>query len=139
MKRYVVLVGLLAALIFLASCSDNRTGGQGGSTGSVFRSIPPLEAKKLIEQRADLALIDLREPQELYEGSIPGSQLVPLRDIAQGRLTLPKDRPLLLICAVGGRSYMVGQYFSRNGYPEIYNLEGGISAWRQAGLPLERR
>ena len=78
-----------------------------------------------MEQRSDLEIIDLREPQELHEGSIPGSQLMPFREIAHGRLILPKDHPLLLICAVGGRSYMVGQYFSRKAYPEIYNLEGG--------------
>lgn len=137
MKRLSVLLGAVALLLLAIACSDNKSATPNG--GPTFRSLSPQEAKALIEQRSDLALIDVREPQELYEGSIPGSQLVPFRDIAQGRLTLPKDRPLLLICAVGGRSYMVGQYFSRNGYPEIYNLEGGIAAWKQAGLPLERR
>jgi len=134
MKRLLLFL-LLPLLIVAAACSDNRS----APSNRIFRSLSPQEAKALIEQRSDLELIDVREPQELSEGSIPGSQLVPFRDIAQGRLTLPKDRPLLLICAVGGRSYMVGQYFSRNGYPEIYNLSGGISAWKQAGLPLERR
>jgi rhodanese-related sulfurtransferase len=69
---------------------------------------------------------------------IPGSQLVPFGEIARGRMTLPTGRPLLLICAVGGRSYAVGQYFYRKGYPEVYNLQGGISAWKAAGLPLQR-
>lgn len=135
MKRLLLFL-LLPLLAVAAACSDNPATQTGGP---IFRSLSPQEAKSLIAQRPEIALIDVREPQELYEGSIPGSQLVPFRDIAQGRLTLPKDRPLLLICAVGGRSYMVGQYFSRNGYPEIYNLSGGISAWKQAGLPLERR
>lgn len=137
MKRLFVLLGAVALLLLAIACSDNKSVAPNG--GPVFQSLSPQEAKALIEGRPDLALVDVREPQELYEGSIPGSQLVPFRDIAQGRLTLPKDRPLLLICAVGGRSYMVGQYFSRKGYPEIYNLSGGIAAWKQAGLPLERR
>ena len=54
-------------------------------------------------------------------------------------MTLPTGQPLLLICAVGGRSYAVGRYFSGKGYGEIYNLAGGISAWKAAGLPLQPR
>ncbi|MEW6593921.1 MAG: rhodanese-like domain-containing protein [Thermodesulfobacteriota bacterium] len=135
MKRFVALMGMVA-LLALAACSDHRPASQ---EGPVFHSISPREADRMMRERPDLALIDLREPQELFEGSIPGSQLVPLRELVQGRLSLPDDRPLLLICAVGGRSYAVGQYFSRKGYPEIYNLGGGIAAWKQAGLPLERR
>ncbi|MEW6500633.1 MAG: rhodanese-like domain-containing protein [Thermodesulfobacteriota bacterium] len=134
MRRLFAL--LLPLLLLATACSDKPSPPQGGP---VFRSLSPLEAKALVAQRSDLKLIDLREPQELVEGSIPGSQLMPFRALAQGEATLPKGPPLLLICAVGGRSYMVGQYFSRNGYPEIYNLEGGISAWKQAGLPLEHR
>ncbi len=87
--------------------------------------------------RKDLMLVDLREAKELREGYIAGSQLIPMSKIAKGTEILPDDRPLLLICAVGGRSYGVGRYFSGKGYPEIYNLKGGISAWKKAGLPLQ--
>ncbi len=133
MKHLLALLGMVAVLALAVACSDNRA----SQSGPIFRTLTPLEAKTLIAQRSGLAIIDLREPQELHEGSIAGSQLMPFREIAQGRLTLPNDRPLLLICAIGGRSYMVGQYFSRKGYPEIYSLEGGIAAWKQAGLPVE--
>lgn len=136
MKRFFALLGMVALLAFAAACSDNRPAAKGGP---IFRPVTPQEAKALIDKRSDLELIDVRDPQELHEGSIPGSQLVPFMEIARGQSTLPKDRPLLLICAVGGRSYMVGQYFSRKGYQEIYNLEGGVAAWKRAGLPVERR
>lgn len=91
-----------------------------------------------MEQRKDLVLIDVRNPSEMREGYIAGSRLVPIGELARGKATLPADKPLLLICAVGGRSYAVGQYFYRKGYPEIYNLKGGIDAWKRAGLPLKR-
>lgn len=87
--------------------------------------------------RKDLMLIDLREGKELREGYIAGSQFIPMSELAKGTKTLPSDKPLLLICAVGGRSYGVGRYFSGKGYPEIYNLKGGIGAWKRAGLPLK--
>lgn len=91
-----------------------------------------------METRKNLVLVDVRSPDEMYEGSISGSRLIPFGELARGRMTLPEGQPLLLICAVGGRSFAVGQYFSGKGYGEIYNLSGGISAWKAAGLPLQR-
>ena len=85
----------------------------------------------------DLLVVDVRNAQELREGYIADSSLVPFWKIAKGQTSLPSDRPLLLVCAVGGRSYAVGQFLNRKGYPEVYNLQGGISAWKKAGLPLQ--
>ncbi|MDT8335643.1 MAG: rhodanese-like domain-containing protein [Desulfurivibrionaceae bacterium] len=115
---------------------NSASAAQDRRATKIFRSITPLEAKSLMESRRDLMLVDLREANELREGYIAGSQLVPMSALAKGTTTLPADKPLLLICAVGGRSYGVGKYFSTKGYPEIYNLKGGISAWKQAGLAL---
>ena len=53
-----------------------------------------------------------------------------------GNYTIPQDRPLLLYCATGGRSYAAMQILARNGYIEIYNLQDGVSAWKQTNLPL---
>jgi len=105
----------------------------------IFRTLTPREAQAMLAKRKDLLLIDVRGPEELREGFIVGSQLVPFTEIAKGRQSLPFDRPLLLICAVGGRSLMVGQYLSFKGHPEVYNLEGGIDNWKKTGLPLQYR
>ena len=139
MKRYLQACSILILLLTAIACGDKtppeNQAASGSSQTPVFRSLSPQEAKSLIETRKDLVLVDVRSPQELYEGSIPGSQLMPFGELAQGRMTLPTGKPILLICAVGGRSYAVGQYFSGKGYGEIYNLAGGISAWKAAGLP----
>jgi rhodanese-related sulfurtransferase len=120
---------------------QNSTGaapvGQAGMATRIFRTITPAEAKAMMEQRKDLILVDIREAREMREGYIAGSQLIPMSALAKGTESLPADKPLLLVCAVGGRSYGVGRYFSAKGYPEIYNLKGGISAWKQAGLSLK--
>jgi rhodanese-related sulfurtransferase len=125
------LIGILVALI-IAGCSQG--GDKPGNVG--FASISPQEAGKLIESRKDILVVDCRSPQELAEGAVPGSTLIPVWAIMQGNHNLPKNRPLLLVCAVGGRSFAAGQLLARNGYPEVYNLSGGLSAWKQAGLPL---
>ena len=48
-----------------------------------------------------------------------------------------QNKPVLLICAVGGRSLALGQLMSKNGWNEVYNLKGGISAWKEAKLPVQ--
>ncbi|MFA7383573.1 MAG: rhodanese-like domain-containing protein [Desulfurivibrionaceae bacterium] len=137
MKRYFQICSLLMLLLAPIACGDRSSSASGQTP--IFRALSPQEAKTLIETRKDLVLVDVRAPEELREGSIPGSQLFPFGELARGRMTLPTGKPLLLICAVGGRSYAVGQYFSKKGYGEIYNLNGGISAWKAAGLPLQQR
>lgn len=103
----------------------------------MFKTVSPQEAKNLIESRKNLLLIDVRGQDELYEGYIEGSILMPVWDIIKGTQRPPKDKPILLICAVGGRSLALGQLMSRNGWNEVYNLKGGISAWKEANLPLK--
>ena len=102
----------------------------------LFKTVTPQEAEEMIKADKNLLLVDVRNPSELREGAIAGSTLVPLMDIVKGRKAIPKDRPILLICAVGGRSLALGKLMSKYGWPEIYNLKGGISAWKKAGLPL---
>jgi len=104
---------------------------------SLFKTVSPQEAKNLIENRKDLLLIDVRGQDELHEGYIEGSTLMPLWDIIKGVQRPPKNKPILLICAVGGRSLALGQLMSKNGWDEVYNLKGGISAWKEANLPLK--
>ena len=103
----------------------------------LFKTVTPLEAKNLIENRNDLLLIDVRGQDELSEGYIAGSTLMPLWDIIKGAQRPPQNKPILLICAVGGRSLALGQLMSKNGWNEVYNLKGGIFAWKEAKLPVQ--
>jgi len=104
---------------------------------SLYQTVTPQEANTLIESRKDLLLIDVRGQDELSEGYIAGSTLMPLWDIIKGTQRPPQNKPILLICAVGGRSLALGQLLSKNGWNEVYNLKGGISAWKEAKLPLK--
>ncbi len=144
MKKYLQACSLLILLFAAIACGDRNPAAKtqtspGSGKAPIFRTLSPLEARDLIKTRKDLVLVDVRSPQELCEGSIAGSQLMPLGELARGRMSLPTGHPLLLICAIGGRSFAVGKYFSGKGYGEIYSLAGGISAWKAAGLPLQPR
>ncbi len=124
----------LAAILVLAALPSGAVAG-----GKKFLSVSPMEAKTMIEAREDLLVIDVRSPEEYSQGALPGSTLVPFWKVMKGEHGLPKNKPILLVCAVGGRSYAAGQYLSMRGYPEIYNLSGGLSAWAQQRVPLPKR
>lgn len=140
MKKIITLT--IAAFIFVFLGSQLVPAAQPKFPGleqqqSLFKTVTPQEAKNLIDSRNDLLLIDVRGQDELYEGYIEGSTLMPLWSIIKGTQRPPKNKPILLICAVGGRSLALGQLMSKNGWNEIYNLKGGISAWKEAKLPLK--
>ena len=140
MKKIIALTISAALFIFLGSqlvpAAQQQFPGL-EQQQSLFKTVTPQEAKNLIESRKDMLLIDVRGQDELSEGYIEGSTLMPLWAIIKGTQRPPQDKPILLICAVGGRSLALGQLMSKNGWNEVYNLKGGISAWKEAELPLK--
>jgi len=96
------------------------------------KSINVDEAKKFITRHPEGAytLLDVRQPGE-YEGEhIPGAKLVPLPALKDGLKQLDSHKPVLVYCAVGGRSLAAAQLLSGFGFREVYNLQGGIKAWQ---------
>lgn len=91
----------------------------------------------MIKNRKDLQVIDVRTPQERKQFRIADTRLVPVGDVMRGVFNGDPDKPVMLICAVGGRSYIAGKVMYARGYRQVYNLEGGIESWRRAGLPVE--
>lgn len=96
--------------------------------------IEPDEAAALIERGAEV--VDVREVYEREAGRIAGSRHVEMHRLAGAAETLPRDRPVIFYCRVGGRSGLAAEAFANAGW-EAYNLRGGLLAWVADGLPLE--
>ena len=105
---------------------DPTTGFAGGAR-------PHEVAERLA--RGEIELIDVREPYEREAGHIPGSRHVELERLASEAASLPRDRPVVFQCRLGARSGMATRAFREAGW-DAHNLEGGIQAWADAGLPL---
>lgn len=102
-----------------------------------FQTISPSQAMQLIGDRTDLLILDTRTTREIMQyGAIPNSEQADIRAIIQEGLPIPKTQPVLVVCAVGGRSYAVGKFLVKQGHTEIYNLGGGLDNWTKAGLPV---
>ena len=85
----------------------------------------------------ELAIVDIRETSEHEQTHIPGIPLVPMSTLAEHMDELPEG-PLAILCRSGARSARVTEYLSALGiYGEVANLDGGIIAWVDQGLPYE--
>jgi rhodanese-related sulfurtransferase len=87
---------------------------------------------------AGAVLIDVREKSEYDEAHIPGSVLIPLGELSARLDEVPTDRDVYVHCRMGGRSARAVDYLRAVGRPNSYNVTGGIEAWEDAGLPVER-
>jgi len=74
-------------------------------------------------------LLDVRQPSEYESGHIPGAKLIPLPDVSERLAEIDFDKPVIVYCAVGGRSRVAAQMLAGKGVREVFNLSGGIKAW----------
>jgi rhodanese-related sulfurtransferase len=83
-------------------------------------------------------LVDVRELDEFRDARVEGAALIPMSTFPQRHSELPKDRPLLVMCAGGTRSAAATGFLLRSGWTDVSNVDGGITAWQRAGLPVKR-
>lgn len=102
------------------------------------QNISSREAKTLLEKNRNIFLLDVRTPQENSQARLPGTVLIPINEF-EGRIKeVPRNRTILVYCAVGSRSKPVAEYLSKNGYRDVYNMTDGIVGWYRNGFPLQR-
>lgn len=84
----------------------------------------------MVDEHADYQLIDVREVEEYEQANIDG-ELIPLKTIPQSVEEIDRDRKVVVHCRSGKRSANAIAYLEQNhGFTNLYNLEGGIMAWR---------
>ena len=81
-------------------------------------------------------ILDVREPAEYVAGHLPGACLIPQSDLALRLGELPKERPILVVCASGVRSLRAAGFLHGAGLKSAVSLDGGTLGWRDAGNPL---
>ena len=87
------------------------------------------KAQLELENDKTIHLIDVRSPEEYFEGHIPGSRNIPLNRIAEIEKAVPdRDAKLFVYCLSGGRSASACSYLVRMGYTNVVNI-GGIAHW----------
>ena len=103
------------------------------------KQVDTLEAVQKINHD-DALVIDVREPSEVAQGKIARAKLIPLGELKNriGELEKHKTKPIIMVCRSGSRSAGACSILSKQGFSEVYNLAGGMIAWQQSNLPVEK-
>src|SRR5438094_9505416 len=101
--------------------------------------VNPTQATQLIN-REEALVVDVREPNEFAAGHVLGAKNLPLArlDASGADLAKRKERPVIVYCDGGERSAKALAALKKHGFTRVANLSGGIAAWQQAGLPVEK-
>jgi len=106
------------------------------------QAIPALDPLYADIRRRDpvrpAVILDVREVAEFRQVRVEGSLFIPMSQIGVRLDEVPKDRPILVICASGSRSTGVTNHLLRSGWTDVGNIAGGIDGWERLGLPVRR-
>jgi rhodanese-related sulfurtransferase len=94
--------------------------------------VPEITALQLTDQLAGENppyLLDVREDWEVARGMIPGGVHIAMNTVPDHLAEIPTDRPVVVYCASGARSYAVAGYLLQNGFTDVKNLDSGIQGW----------
>jgi rhodanese-related sulfurtransferase len=94
------------------------------------------EAAELQGEPSGALIVDVREPREYESLRAPGAVLLPLAEFVARHQDLPRDRQLLLVCRSGSRSLRATMFLMQQGFSNVANVDGGMIAWKNAGLPV---
>ena len=99
-----------------------------------------LEAVQLINQK-NAVILDVREATEYAGGRIANAKQIPLSQLASKLKDLEKfkEKPIIVACRAGLRSASACKILKENAFNQVYQLKGGLTAWQQANLPLEKQ
>jgi rhodanese-related sulfurtransferase len=102
---------------------------------SGFKNITVAELQNLLQNNPP-RLVDVRTDAEVARGKIPQGDVLPLHLIPLRLTELDKNATTVFYCQMGGRSAQAAAFAAANGFVDVYNLQGGITAWAHAGLPI---
>jgi len=104
---------------------------------SGFKNITVVALEKLL-QKDKVRLLDVRSEAEIAQGKILQGEPLPLHLLPSQISQLDKDITTIFYCRSGMRSAQAAAFAAENGFVDIYNLQGGIIEWVNAGFPVSR-
>ena len=126
-NAFLIVIALVSGAMLLWPLVSRRGGGAA--------TLGTLQATRLINDR-NAVVLDVRAPAEFAAGHLPGARNVPLADLPKRAADLPANKPVLVVCNTGASAGKAVATLRSGGRDEVFSLDGGVAAWRQAGLPV---
>jgi len=139
-KRFPLFLILAFLVLVLAACGGSKAPAAEAPQVDLASLPVDLTVQQVadIMNNPDVVLIDVREPSEYAAGHIPGVKLIPLGTLPGRVNEIPRDKFVVMTCRSGHRSSQATKFLRDQGFDNVHNMMGGISAWKQAGLPVEK-
>lgn len=130
--NFRIFMATMAALtaLFAVMASASFAGGA--------VSINSAQARSLLAKDKRMVLLDVRTPEEYRQAHLRGAMLVPVGELQKRIKEIPRERAVLVYCAVGSRSAYAAGLLASKGYREIYDMTDGLVGWFKNGFPMER-
>ena len=100
-------------------------------------SVNTFEATRLINSR-NAQIVDVRPATDFATGSLPNARNIPSANLKERVGELKKEKPVILVCNTGSSAGPAAAQLRASGFAEVFVLAGGITGWRNAGLPLRK-
>ena len=120
--------------------STSETASSAQETAAIMEDVSNDTFLALMANKPEALLLDVRTPEEWNDGHLEGASHADYWGDEQAFQAamdaIPRDRPVLVYCAGGGRSGLTAKELIKAGHHEVYNLENGISGWIAEGHPV---
>ena len=130
-----VVYSLTQPSLPIQSQSHSSTTLSGVAQQLVYKTISVSDARAMIQSSSNLMLVDVRTPGEYAQGHLKGAINIPLSDLPVRIGGLEQNRPILVYCQTGSRSAQASSILVKAGFTQVYNLDGGMTAWINSGYP----
>lgn len=101
----------------------------------LFKTVSVVDSKAMLESIPSLLIVDVRSEQEYSQRHLMGAVNIPLSDLHNRIQEFDRSLVVLVYCDSGRRSPQACLLFANAGFTNVYNMEGGITAWINSGYP----
>ena len=100
-----------------------------------IKEVDAPELARWLKEKADpFRVIDVRQPNEIAQGTVPRAEAIPLNSLPLKVDELDRNETLVFVCRSGARSAQACMFLQQQGFENVYNLRGGMIGWAQNGL-----
>ena len=134
---FTLILSIFAAAACQTASTETASNISASAAQSEIKQISVEQAKNAAGAK-DTQFIDVRTSEEYAGGHAPKAANFPLDALEKDLAKLDKNQPVYVICQTGRRSQKGAEILQKAGFKNIYNINGGTSAWESAGFPTEK-